>query len=333
MNGLGLDKETDGGIGSGVVRGLQHPLEALDVHDDLVVVALEGDGGDRAVEHTLVGGDDIHVLGADDHVHGLVLGKAPVQALKGVAREADLAVGQHEAVHDVGLTDEVGHEGVDGLVVDVHGRADLLDVAARHDHHHVGHGESLLLVVGDVDEGDARGSLDLLQLALHILAELEVQGSQRLVQEQNAGMVDQGAGDGHTLLLTAREGGDAATLKALEVDHSQHLLHLLPDLLLGSLLEAQTEGYVLVNVQMGKQRVLLKNRVDETAVGRDVRNFLPIEKHLSAIGRFKAADDPEGGGLTAPGWSKQSYELFVMDIQADIVENGLAVKCLGYPTQ
>ena len=146
-------------------------------------------------------------------------------------------------------------------------------------------------------------------------------------------MVDEGAGDGHALLLTSREGGDAAALKALEVDHGQHFLHLDLDLLLGGLLETQTEGYVLVYVQMGKQRVLLKNRVDEAAVGRNVTDLLPIEKHLSAIGRLKAADDPEGGGLTAPGGSKQGYELFIMDIQADIIEDGLAVKGLGYPTQ
>ena len=250
-----------------------------------------------------------------------------------MSREANLLVGQHEAVYNVGFADEVGHEGVDGLVVDVYGRADLLDVTARHDHNHVGHGEGLLLIVGDIDEGDARSPLDLLQLALHVLAELEVKCAQRLVQKQDAGMVDQCAGDGHALLLTARQGGDAAALKALEVDHGQHFLNLLLDLLLGSFLQTQTEGYVLIYVQMGKQRVLLKYRIDKALVGGHVTDLFTIEKNLSAIGRLKAADDPKGGGLTAAGRSKQGYELFIMDIQTDIVEDGLAVKGLGYPTQ
>ena len=147
--------------------------------------------------------------------------------------------------------------------------------------------------------------LDLFELGLHILTELEIEGAQRLVQKQDAGMIDEGAGNGHTLLLTAREGGDAAALKALEVDHGQHFLHLLFDLLFGGLLEAQTEGYVLIDVQMGKQRVLLKNGVDESTVGRNVADLLTIEKNLPAIRRFKTADDTKGGRFTTPGGSEE----------------------------
>jgi hypothetical protein len=59
-----------------------------------------------------------------------------------------------------------------GLVVDVLGGADLLDAAGVHDHHRIRHGKRLLLVVGDVDEGDLHGPLDTLELVLHVLAQL-----------------------------------------------------------------------------------------------------------------------------------------------------------------
>ena len=47
------------------------------------------------------------------------------------------------------------------------------------------HGQRFFLVVGDIDEGDARALLDALELDLHVLAQLEVQGAERLVEQQH----------------------------------------------------------------------------------------------------------------------------------------------------
>ena len=88
----------------------------------------------------------------------------------------------HHAVQDVGLADEIGHEGVGGLVINVLRAAHLLDGAALHHHHGVRHGEGFLLVVGDVDEGDLQALLDALELDLHLFAQLEVQRAEGLVQ-------------------------------------------------------------------------------------------------------------------------------------------------------
>ena len=55
--------------------------------------------------------------------------------------------------------------------------------------------------MGDVDEGDTHLRLDALQLDLHLLAQLEVEGAQRLVQQQNLGVVDEGASERDALLL------------------------------------------------------------------------------------------------------------------------------------
>ena len=49
----------------------------------------------------------------------------------------------------------------------------------------VGHRERLFLVVGDEHEGDAHGLLYLLQLLLHVLAQLQVERGERLVQQQD----------------------------------------------------------------------------------------------------------------------------------------------------
>ena len=48
-----------------MIRGLDQPLEALDLHDDVIVQTLEGDGGHGAGQAALAGLDDVDVLGAD----------------------------------------------------------------------------------------------------------------------------------------------------------------------------------------------------------------------------------------------------------------------------
>ena len=74
----------------------------------------------------------------------------------------------------------------------------------------VAHRQRLLLVVRDVDEGDADLALDALQLDLHLLAELEIERAERLVEQQHLGLVDQGAGQRDALPLAARELGRLA---------------------------------------------------------------------------------------------------------------------------
>ena len=123
-------------------------------------------------------------------------------------------------------------------------------LAVRHDDDGVGHRKGLLLVVRYVDEGDPGLPLHTLQLDLHVLAELEIEGAERLVEEQDVGLVDEGAGDGDALLLTAREAGHLALLEALHVHEGEHLGDALLYLGVGALCQSETEGDVLVDVEM-----------------------------------------------------------------------------------
>ena len=75
----------------------------------------------------------------------------------------------------------------------------------------VAHRQRLALVVRDEHERDADLVLDRLQLDLHLLAQLQVERAERLVEQQHLRTVDQRPGEGDALPLAAAEliaGGD-----------------------------------------------------------------------------------------------------------------------------
>ena len=125
--------------------------------------AFEDLGFDDAVDGALALLAEDDVLGADDDVDLFVLGEAFFLGAGPVGvDEADDGLFHHGAVIDVGFADEVRDEGVDGFVINVLGGADLLDEAALHDDDAVGHGQGFFLVVGDVEEGDAKALMHFL---------------------------------------------------------------------------------------------------------------------------------------------------------------------------
>ena len=154
-----------------------------------------------------------------------------------------------------------------------------------------------------------------IQLVLHVLTQLQVEGGQRLVQKKDLGLVDKGTCDSNALLLTAREIVDVLALKSLEIYKGKHFLDSCADLLILHLLYAKAECDVLVNVQMGEESISLKDGVDVTLVGGDVVDALTVKNDLALIGRLKAADNAKRGGFSTAGGTKQGNEFLVMDIQ------------------
>ena len=290
--------------------------------------ALEQYALDNAPELAFGAGNDVQVLGTDYHIHRLILVKAEVHTVKDLVLEHDLVVLEHDAVNDVALADEVGHILVDGFVVDVGGGADLLDLALLHNDDLVRHGQGLFLVVGYKDEGDAHFLLDALELMLHLLTQLVVQGAQRFVQQQDARLIDQRTGNGDTLLLTAAHLGDIAVGIVLQVHQLEHTHYLLLDDVLGFLLDLQAEGNVVVYIHVGEQGVFLEYGVDLPLVGRYFADILSIEEHMAFGGFQEAAENTQKGGFAAAAGAQQGDKLIFIDIQADTLEYQLSVKFL-----
>ena len=103
----------------------------------------------------------------------------------------------------------------------------LLDAALVHDRNAVRHGQRLLLVVGDVEEGGPGLLVYAPQLGLHLLAQLEVEGSEWLVEQQRARTIHQRAGQRDALSLAARKLSGSPIRQSLEPHGSEHLRHSL----------------------------------------------------------------------------------------------------------
>ena len=85
----------------------------------------------------------------------------------------------------------------------------------------VRHDEGFGLVVGNVGEGGVEGSLELLELD-HVLAQLEVEGAERLVQKNQGRLQNEAAGNRHALALAAGQCRHTTLAEPLETDALQH---------------------------------------------------------------------------------------------------------------
>ena len=80
--------------------------------------------------------------------------------------------------------DEVGDEGSGRLLVQRAWVGHLLHPTVAHHRDPVGHGQRFFLVVRHVQERRAGGAMDFLQLGLHLLAQLEIERAERLVEQE-----------------------------------------------------------------------------------------------------------------------------------------------------
>ncbi len=188
--------------------------------------------------------------------------------------------------------DEVGAERGCRPLVDLARASDLLDEAVVHDRDPVAHRERLFLVVRHVDERRPELVLNSLQLELELLAQLDVKSTERLVEEECRGTIDERARQRDSLLLSTRELRRTALLVSLELDHPEHLVHSGTLLVLPELLQLEAERNVVVDRHVREERVVLEDHVHVPPVRRHVRDVVPAEQNRPLVGLLEARDHP-----------------------------------------
>ena len=209
-------------------------------------------------------------------------------------------------VEQVGRADEPGHELALRLLVDLAGRADLLDAAGIEHGDAVGEGKRFLLVVSDEQEGDADiAAGSRLELYLHLFAQLEIEGAEGLVEEEHAGPVDEGAGQRDALALPTGELPGRRAPKSGSRTCSSDLHGAGTSLLPADLLDAQAVLDVLEDAHMREQGVVLEHRVGVAVVGLKSVTSRPPSSTRPDVGVSKPAiirstvvlPEPEGPSI------------------------------------
>ncbi|MDT4856598.1 hypothetical protein FQZ97_909930 [compost metagenome] len=246
----------------------------------------------------------------------------------GVGRAAVGLVHAELAGEQVHVADEVGHEFVTRVLVDLFGRAHLQHAALAHDGDAAGHGHGLFLVVRHHHHGHAHALDDVDQFKLGLLAQLLVQRAQRFVQQQQLGLLGQAARQRHTLLLPARELVRLALGVGRELHQGQHRVGALRDLGLGQAFALEAKGHVLPDIQVREQRIALEHHVHRPVVGRHVRHVLPAEQDAPGGRLFEAGQHAQQGGLATARTAQQGKDLALADGERHLVHGHRFVEAL-----
>ena len=243
--------------------------------------------------------------------------------------------GPDGAGDEVRRADELGDELVGRALVDLPRLAQLHHAAGLHDGDVRGQRQRLDLVVGDVDRGDAQLALQPLELVAQRLAQLRVEVGQRLVEQQQRRLDDQGAGQREALLLTAGQLGRLAPGLRGELHRGEHPLDALGDLLLGgpvgALAHLQGERDVVEHGHVRPDGVGLEDHAQAALVGGHVHRAVAAldaagEHHpvahgdLPAVGLLEAGDGPQRGGLPAARGAEQGEQLTLLDLEGHVVD-------------
>ena len=189
-----------------------------------------------------------------------------------------------------------------------------------HDADTVGHGERLALVMGDVDERDAGALLDRAQLGAHVLAQLEVESGERLVEEHDGGLDGERAGDGDALLLAARELADHLVGGSGQVDELEKFVGAGATLGPVHAAHLEPEGDVVGHRHQRKEGEVLEDQRGGALVRADATHVLGTDPD-GALGRVgEARNHPQDRRFTATRGSEKGEELARFDRDVHMVD-------------
>ena len=250
------------------------------------------------------------------------------------AAEAGLHQDLVAVLHDLALeqvhrADEFSDEAAARELVDGGRGIHLHDLTGVHDGDPGGHGHGLFLIVGHGHEGDAEAFLEVDQLELGVLAQALVERPERLVQQQQLGMLGEAARQRHALALTAGELIGPALAQLGDLEQIEHLADPLGAFLARHAVLFEPELHVLLHGHVREQGVGLEHHVDGAGIGRDVGDIDPVDVDPPAGGMLQSRQQAQQGRFAAAGAAQEREELALEDVQAHVVDRIDIAEFLG----
>ena len=224
----------------------------------------------------------------------------------------------------VRVAHEAGGEGRGRRPIDLVGRSDLLDAPVVQDDEAVGERERLPLVVRHVHEGRAGLAMHAPELGLHLEADLEVEGGERLVQQEHLRPVHERPRERDPLQLPARELVRAPPLEALQADERERLGDPCPRRRRAGMPAIRRPKATFSKTsRCGNSVERWKTMFTGRRCGGRPRDVASLEQHPPLARAHEAGHDPQQGRLAAPRGPEQRDELALLDRQRDLVEREL----------
>ena len=185
--------------------------------------------------------------------------------------------------------------------------------------------------MGDVQKRGAEPPLQRLEAVLHRAPQAQVEGAEGLVEQQHGRVVDEGACQGYTLLFASRQFAGPPLGQGPELDEVESLQR--PGLGVVNPASARPEHHVSEHVEVRKQRVALKHRVDVALVGAQVGEVGVAQANRTARGLLEPRHHAQRGGLTATGGAQQRHVPPLSCEEVDAVDSQGGAVALGQPGQ
>src|SRR3989442_5535147 len=180
----------------------------------------------------------------------------------------------------------------------------------------VAHVDCFVDVVSDQKHRSAAGLPKTEHFVLHAHAGEGIQRAERLVQEEDLGMVNQRPGQSHALGHAARQMVGVGVGEGFQADQPHEIVHLL------TLTVVQTAGdeaglEVAANGEPGEKVWVLKH---QTALGAGASDGLSADPELTRVGRVQAGDEAKEGGFAAAAGADQSDQFPGSDRKGNLVQ-------------
>ena len=134
------------------------------------------------------------------------------------------------------------------LFIDLGGRANLFDLSFAEDRDAVAHRQGFLLIVSNKNKGNSHPLLNGLKLDLHLLAQFEVERAERLIEQQNFGMIDQARGQERRAAFVHRRAAKACDIQSRAGERDRAFRPLACKLRFWHPFDHQTVGDIVFNV-------------------------------------------------------------------------------------
>ena len=170
-----------------------------------------------------------------------------------------------------------------------------------------------------VDEGGAQALVQSDELGAHLGAQLGVEVGERLVHEEDLGLLDHGAGKGHALALASRELRGLSVKVLLEADDVGELLDAPVSLRLGDLGVDEAELHVLSNGHGGVEGVVLEDHGDVALAGLGVVHADAVDEEVAGADFLQAGNHAQRRCLAAAGRANEHGEATVLDGEVHVL--------------